>query len=261
MAEPLRWLRHPSSEIPLFNDAAEHQAANPDHLLAELVERRIIDSTAEPWGLRHFPHAGLVVWQGMPWTVFFDVGEIGPGYQPGHAHADSLTLELSLDGQRLVVDPGTYCYDNDDRRRYDRSTSSHNTVCIDERDSSEVWHIFRVGRRALPHEVSVIPRDDGFLVSAGHTGYDHLRGSPRHRRCVQLESNGRLEVSDEITGSGRHRVEGGFLLAPEWSASTTRRGWLLRSQNNRLRVELHMPINPSKQQFSSNPGTPSSAGK
>ena len=37
---------------------------------------------------------------------------------------------------------------DDERRRYDRSTAAHNTVSIDGTDSSEVWQIFRVGRRA-----------------------------------------------------------------------------------------------------------------
>jgi uncharacterized heparinase superfamily protein len=238
MAEPLRWLRHPSSAFPLFNDAASHDALNPDDLLAMLVDRHILDAIPEPCGLRHFPYAGLVIWQGMPWTVFFDVGEIGPEYQPGHAHADTFTVELSFDGQRVVVDPGTYCYDHDARRRYDRSTAAHNTVTIDGRDSSEVWHIFRVGRRALPQNVAVTERDDGFIAAASHTGYDHLRGRPRHRRHVQLEADA-LAIQDEITGAGPHRVEGGFLLAPEWNATATKRGWLLHSGNSRLRVDLH----------------------
>ena len=39
-----------------------------------------------------------------------DVALIGPNYQPGHAHADVLSFELSLFGQRLLVNIGTSEY-------------------------------------------------------------------------------------------------------------------------------------------------------
>lgn len=239
MAAPLRWLQHPCGGFPLFNDAAENYASRPVDIERELAKQGLVSWNMPPIGLRHFPDAGVVAWRGSPWTVFFDVGEIGPDYQPGHAHADSLTIELSFAGKRLVVDPGTFCYDPDERRRYDRSTQAHNTVCVDEQDSSEVWHIFRVGRRARPVEVSVVEKNAGFDAVAAHTGYDHLRGAPRHRRRVRVEGETTLEISDEIIGEGRHRLEGGFLLAPEWSATLTPHGWALRHSNASLAVHLH----------------------
>ena len=120
-------------------------------------------------GCQFFPYAGMVVRHGDPWTVFFDVGPVGPDYQPGHAHADTLALETSYRGSRLFVDPGTFAYDRDERRHYDRSTAAHNTVCIDGRDSSEVWHIFRVGRRAYPLDVRVDCGSEATTASARPT--------------------------------------------------------------------------------------------
>ncbi len=239
MAEPLRWLTHPQGIIPLFNDAADQQVRRPAEMEAELLHQGIIQPVESPTGLRHFSASGLAAWHGEPWTVFFDLGEVGPDYQPGHAHADSLTLELSFGGRRLVVDPGTSCYDHDERRRYDRSTNAHNTVCIDDANSSEVWHIFRVGRRARPVDVSVMETAKGFTATASHTGYDHLAGSPRHRRRVHLTDDAQLEIHDEITGTGRHRIKGGFLIAPEWTVNTTEHGWTLQHQEKHLRVDLH----------------------
>jgi uncharacterized heparinase superfamily protein len=43
-------------------------------------------------------------------VAFLDVAEVGPDYLPGHAHADSLSFELSLFGQRVVVNSGTSQY-------------------------------------------------------------------------------------------------------------------------------------------------------
>lgn len=238
MADPLKWLKHPCGIIPLFNDAADQQVSSPQHMEAELEQRNILSPVEPPRGLRYFPSAGLVAWHGSPWTVFYDVGTVGPEYQPGHAHADSLSIELSYEGQRLVVDPGTYCYDNDVYRAYDRSTNAHNTVCLDDTNSSEVWHIFRVGRRAMPADVSVVNTEDGFTAIASHTGYDHLPGSPRHQRRVQLDGEQRLEIHDHITGTGNHRLEGGFLLSPDWSVTSLPNGWRLVHEAQRLRIEF-----------------------
>src|SRR5262249_56480568 len=60
----------------------------------------------------------------------------GPhGYQnAGHAHADALSLTLSLAGMPFLIDPGTglYTVDLSIRDRF-RSTASHNTVVVDGR--------------------------------------------------------------------------------------------------------------------------------
>ena len=37
-----------------------------------------------------------------------DAGDIGPDYQPGHAHGDMLSFELSLNGHRVIVDSGVH---------------------------------------------------------------------------------------------------------------------------------------------------------
>ena len=241
MAEFCRWVRHPDGDIPLVNDAALNDEIPPDAMFRLLEQSgHSIDATL-PQGGRHFAPTGLAVWHGSPWSVFFDVGPIGPDYQPGHGHADNLMLECSFDGARLFVDPGTHSYDRDERRAYDRSTAAHNTICVDGTDSSEVWHIFRVGRRAWPRDVDVRIERDGFDVSAAHDGYAHL-GGVIHRRRVQLAEGGRrLLVIDRIEGTGRHRVAGGWLLHPDWSAAASGGGWDVRQEGRALRVNLDGP--------------------
>ncbi len=238
MAEPVRWLRHPNGRFPLFNDSADCGLSSGD-VEAQLIQLGVISAAPPRSGFRFFDCAGILAWQGNPWTVFWDVGDVGPSYQPGHAHADTLTVEMSFGGIPLVVDPGIYGYDGDDRRRYDRSTAAHNTVTIDGADSSEVWHIFRVGRRARPHNVTLRQLDCGFFGHASHTGFDHLPGSPRHSRRLLCEFDNLLEICDEVTGEGNHRVEGGFLLSPEWTAEQAPNGWILTHARARLRVDLY----------------------
>jgi hypothetical protein len=241
MAEYLAWLRHPDGGLARFNDGGINAADEPSRLL-ELGARLGVHVDSGPRrGGRYFPASGMVVWHGEPWSVFLDVGPLGPDYQPAHGHADTLSLECSYRGRRLFVDPGTYGYDNDDRRRYDRSTAAHNTVCIDNQDSSEVWHIFRVGSRAYPVNVSVEFTANEVNAIASHNGYDHLPGRPRHTRCLANRNAGPLTIIDRVAGRGNHRMKGGFLLAPEWSAAPTESGWILRNGSEVVRLTVSGP--------------------
>jgi uncharacterized heparinase superfamily protein len=226
-------LRHPDGGLVLFNDAALHDEPS-------IAEANASETATRPRGGRHFADTGIAVWHGQKWTLFFDVGPIGPDYQPGHGHADNLTLECSYGGERLFVDPGTHSYDRDERRAYDRSTAAHNTVCVDETDSSEVWHIFRAGRRARPVDVTVVADETHFDASAAHDGYRHL-GSVIHQRRVRLTDDETLTITDRIEGNGSHKLEGGWLLAPGWTATPTAGGWCLQHAGRSVRVHLQGP--------------------
>ena len=232
MNEFATWMRRPDGGLALFNDAALDD--EPSHLDAGPTNGPI-----ERRGGRHFADTGLAVWHGPSWTLFFDVGPIGPDYQPGHGHADNLTLECSHDGERLFVDPGTHSYDRDERRAYDRSTAAHNTVCVDGTDSSEVWHIFRVGRRARPIDVRVHTDDTTFDASAAHDGYARL--GVIHRRHVRLTDDETLSITDHVEGRGFRKLQGGWLLAPGWTATPAESGWQLQLEGKSLCVRLQGP--------------------
>jgi hypothetical protein len=225
MAGYAAWARHPDGDVALLNDAGLSEDALP----AEVIRiGKLIgwESAATIDGGRWFSNVGHVVWHGDPWHVFFDVGAIGPDVQPGHGHADTLTLECSVDNVRLLVDPGTYHYDHGDIRDYDRSTAAHNTVCIDRIDSSEVWGVFRVGRRAHVQEARVEIHPHHLHATAAHDGYRRLPGGPVHRRSVVVENAGALQIEDKIEGGGEHHVSGGWLLEPRWRLEGAGGRWM-----------------------------------
>ena len=142
-----------------------------------------------------------------------DVGAPCPAALPAHAQADCLTFELAVDGQRLIVDPGTSTYQPGVRRAWERSTAAHNTVTLDGQDQTEVWGTFRAAR--LAHPSLEAATDDGTTVSVtgSHDGYRRLPGRPQHRRTWEMTA-GRLVVRDQVTGSGRHRLAARLQLAP-----------------------------------------------
>lgn len=244
MAEYASWLRHPDGEIPQLNDAARHAVSSPEWMLHLCrTEQQLEVEMRLPTGGKFFSESGLVVWHHPQWSLFFDVGEVGPDYQPGHAHADTLSFELSWKGERLFIDPGAYSYDRDPRREYDRSTAAHNTVCIDGQNSTEVWDIFRVGRRARPRLVEASFTDSGCEAAAGHDGFDHLPGKPHHFRRLRASESG-ITLIDHIGGEGDHHASAGLLLAPGWTATPVSRGWIVSKSGKRLRVVLnsHQPL-------------------
>ncbi len=253
MAEYLVWMMHPDGTIALFNDATHDGASPASETLAAGKSLGLAAPLEAPGCGRFFPDAGVAAWHGNPWTIFFDVGPIGADFQPGHAHADTLSFECSIDAHRLFVDPGTFGYDLDVCRSYDRSTAAHNTVCIDGIDSSEMWHIFRVGRRARPLGVSAEfdPARSAMTVHAGHDGYDHLPGRPRHSRTIRTDRTAALEIVDRIEGTGVHHVQAGLLLAEPWHAAAGARGWEITGHGRTLNVtvtanvELALSVRPA----------------
>jgi uncharacterized heparinase superfamily protein len=235
-ARMLAWLAdmtHPDGEIGFFNDAA-FGIARTHADLAEYSAALGIGQTASTEALHALEASGYVRLRSGPFWVIFDAAEIGPSYLPGHGHADILSLEASLDGQRLLTNSGTSSYADDAARHDERSTAAHATVEIDGQNSSEVWASFRVGRRAHPFDV-VTGTEAGLLsAAASHDGYRWLPGKPVHRRRLAL-SDTVLSVVDSITGAGDHSVLGRFPLHPSVkSVSPKPDGWCLELAGGRM---------------------------
>ncbi len=214
------WLKtmcHPDGEIAFFNDAAWNIA--PTQAELEAYARRLgFGSVAEPGeGITHLKESGFIRMQRGPAVVLLDVGDVGPAYFPGHAHADTLTFELSLFGARVIVNSGTSTYARSPERLAQRGTAAHNTVVVDEQDSSEVWASFRVARRAWPRDLRLAPAGDGIWeISCAHDGYLRLPGRALHRRTWRLAPDS-LEVQDSIEGRYESAVAR-FHLPPDITA-------------------------------------------
>jgi uncharacterized heparinase superfamily protein len=197
-----RWLVamcHPDGEISFFNDAALGIAASPDVLLLYACRLNISVERPVSDGAIWLKDSGYVRVQKNGAVLIVDVARIGPDYLPGHAHADTLSFEFSLSGQRVVVNSGTSRYGAGPERKWERSTAAHNTVEVNGHDSSEVWGGFRVARRAYPFDIAVEETADQVCIEAAHDGYRRLRGSPIHRRLWILGPQ-RLEVVDHVEG-------------------------------------------------------------
>ena len=211
-----RWLAamvHPDGEIPFFNDAAFGMAPAPAEL--DRYARRLgLGAAEEPRaGLTQLAESGYLRMHAGGAVLIADVGEVGPRYLPGHAHADTLSFELSVDGRRVVVNSGTSLYERGPERLRQRSTAAHSTVLVNGEDSSEVWDSFRVARRAVPHELECGEDQRGVWARCSHDGYRRLTGRPEATRRWQLSDRG-LVVHDRVTGEFR-TAEARYHLHPD----------------------------------------------
>ena len=84
-----------------------------------------------------------------------------PPVQPGHAHGDPMTFELSLGTVRMLVDAGCHGYAESPLRGWCRSVRAHNTAVVDGVEPVEAWSVFRVGRRHGPPCAQMEPCADG----------------------------------------------------------------------------------------------------
>jgi uncharacterized heparinase superfamily protein len=198
----LRWLRlmtHPDGQISFFNDSAFGISADYTSLASYASRLGVPVSEAPTGPLEVLAQSGYARLENGRAVAICDVAPVGPDHQPGHAHADTLSFELSVDGRRIVVNGGTSTYDLGGERARQRSTSAHSTVVVDGADSSEVWSAFRVARRARPRDVSWGNDASGVWVEGSHDGYRRLKRPVTHRRRWLL-AGGELVVHDWLQG-------------------------------------------------------------
>jgi len=218
----LGWMNttvHPDGDIAFFNDATLEICPSLSVLrhYAATLDPDLVVSRDDLSGMTHLAASGFVRLQNSQAVVLADVGSVGPDHLPGHAHAGTLSFELSLRRDRLVVNSGVSIYGTGPERHRQRGTAAHCTLVIDGENSSEVWAGFRVARRARVVATGFDEGDDEHRFWATHDGYRRLPGSPVHRRTWTLDRS-ELLVEDQVTGVGRHALQILFHLAPGWSA-------------------------------------------
>jgi len=213
----LGWLQvmtHPDGEIAFFNDAAFGISPRATELSAYARRLGVPANDAGSLQTVWLPQTGYLRVAMGEFVLFLDAAPVAVDYQPGHAHADTLSFELSWQGQRVLCNSGTSCYGTGPQRTWERSTRAHNTVEIDGENSSEVWHGFRVARRARPFGFELSQAADHVIVSCSHDGYTRLSGKPIHNRRITI-SRDCVSWIDTIAGGGMHTAVGTLPVHPD----------------------------------------------
>jgi uncharacterized heparinase superfamily protein len=215
LLSPMRhWLAtmcHPDGQISFFNDAAFGVAPSPAELESYVQRLGEPPPPARATGISELRASGYIRIEHDDAVAILDVAQVGPDYLPAHAHADTLSFEMSIVGQRVFVNSGTSQYGAGIERGRQRGTAAHNTVVVDGHDSSEVWSAFRVARRARPAGL-VVERTGVPAVRCAHDGYRRLRGDVEHTRTWSFSQNA-MVVEDQLSGKF-DRAEARFHVHP-----------------------------------------------
>lgn len=183
----LKQMTYSNGDIPLLNDSANGIAPTSNQLF-KYSEQLKIKEEQIPLGISGYRKVSFANTE-----LIMDIGEVGPSYQPGHAHSDTFNFELRINRQPFIVDTGTSTYEKSPRRNLERSTVSHNTVQVGTYEQSEVWGGFRVARRAIPS----ILNSSNNQITVAHDGYK--RKGYTHERTFEWGDN-KVEIIDKVKG-------------------------------------------------------------
>lgn len=213
-------MAHPDEGVSFFNDSADG-IAPAKSIIVDYARRLGFNSEEVNYSnalILDNANSGYICATTRCAKLIFDGAEVGPDYIPAHAHADTLSFELSVGTQRVFVNTGTSQYGSNVTRITERKTRSHNTVEVDDKDSSQVWGAFRVAKRAkvfgklLKHNL-----DDSFEIQSSHNGYKTFFGGCIHTRKILFSENS-LSVNDLLKGTFRS-AKSRFYIHPDLRVS------------------------------------------
>ncbi len=187
-APMLRMLRHGDGGLALFNGAGEEQGAAIDMLLTQADARARPPTSA--------PYAGFERLTANRALVLVDVGPSAAGEA---AHAGTLSLEMSVGKERLIVNSGARPGAREPWSTAQRATAAHSTLIVDDTNSTEITSR---GRRAPTFIHCERQEADGAIwLDTAHDGYMANFGL-EHRRRLYLAADG-----DDLRGEDSlHRI-------------------------------------------------------
>jgi len=280
LLDVLAWVTRPDGTMPLVGDddggrllfldaGTAHQTRTPLAVGAALLDRADLAAVAghptpelvwllgpdglerfhrlsgsPPAGLaRSFPDGGLYVirsgWDPSAGHLSIDAGPHG-FLNAGHTHADALSIDLTLDGHPLFVDPGTFTYTvSPEWRDHFRSGASHNAPTVDGCGAARVAGPFSWATRA-DAQCDAWFEDDGVVLFRGSVqAFGGLHPPLRVVRTLAFVAPDLWVIQDEVFGGGLHDLAAHWQCAPSVQARVDETGIVLRRAGLR---DTHMRV-------------------
>ncbi len=181
-----------------------------------------------------FPDGGLyILADSQPYAqaMVVDAGPQGVG-RSGHGHADALSLRLTMDGRRWLVDSGSGVYiakDPADRDTF-RGTGAHNTLRVDGVDQAVPDEPFSWTHIPTTVAENWVTGESFTYFVGSHNGYARLADPVVHRRHVLQIAGGLCLVRDVALGQAEHELEIRWHFAPDLLVRTAGLGRVETSQ-------------------------------
>ena len=215
-APMLRLLRHGDGGLALFNGGGTSEGWLLDTVLQHAGGRGPT--------LKAAPMSGFQRLQAGRCLVLVDAGEPPPSGYDAQAHAGTLSFEMSVGRERLIVNCGAQSGQGA-WQEAQRTTAAHSTLCLGDRNSSEL----QAGGARRGRQARVTCRREEAegmtLLETSHDGYRPIFGLT-HQRRLYLSANG-----EDLRGEDRLLAETetpGALEAPEAPGAPEARDFAIR---------------------------------
>ncbi len=177
MTPALRALRHADGGLALFNGSQEENPALIDLVLAQAARGRAVQAA--------LPEGGFIRLQVGRCMLFLDAGPPPPSGYDSLSHAGTLSFELSMGRERLIVNCGAGATPSWQEAL--RKTAAHSVLVIDDRSSSE-FGPGGVVRRPARVEIDHKQSGGAHWLELSHDGYKPSFGAVHRRRLYLAES-------------------------------------------------------------------------
>ena len=107
---------------------------------------------------------------------------LGPDCLLGYGYADTLSFELSPNGQRVLVSAGIFKYDRGVEHQWEHDILMYHAVVVHGAGLSEVWGNTRGARLLRPFGVRTSCDAESGRLEEQHDCYIHLPGRVVHHR-------------------------------------------------------------------------------
>ena len=181
MAPMLRFFRHGDGGLALFNDSTESESWLVD------MELTRADASGKP--LSTAPHSGFQRLHVNRSLVILDAGPPTLSVSDEHAHAGTLSFEMSVGKERMIVNCGAYTGRNVNWRYACRTSAAHSTLILEDTNSTEILTNGHLNVDDMTVTSRREEEDGNIWIEASHDGYEHLYGVI-HRRRLYLASSG-----------------------------------------------------------------------
>ena len=235
----LRTLRHGDGGVALFNGARDEHATVVEQVLTQAGRASRAPAALTDLGF-HRLNTGRTV-------LIVDAGAPPPPGLDRLAHAGTLSFELSIGRERLIVNCGGAPLGSAAWTDAARATAAHSTLVIADTSSSELKP-GGLGRRPEKVTVERNEANGAHWLEASHDGWKKPFGAIHRRRLYLAESGGdvrgedvieaaapvpytiRFHLHPAVISSMVHDGEGALLRLPSG-------GWLLRAEGAKMSLE------------------------
>jgi uncharacterized heparinase superfamily protein len=213
-ATMLRFYRHGDGGFALFNGANEGEGWLIDAVLTKAEAR------GKP--LTSAVHTGFERIAANRTLIISDTGT--PSRTTRGTHAGSLSFEMSVGKQRVIVNCGAYAGRDETWRLAQRATAAHSTLVVEDRNSTEIRPDGTMGKTVADVWCERLEADGNTWLDISQGGYTQSLGVLHCRRIYLNASGTDVRGEDTLEGEGDHKFAIRFHLHPSVKASLVKDG-------------------------------------